>query len=91
VLRLGGKFSILLEHRIDLWGRLHVGAVVDELFDGNPRRELRKPADMIAVIVRRNQMIDLGDSSVFGGRHDAVGVADSGSAGISSVDEDRFA
>jgi hypothetical protein len=35
-------------------------------------------------------MIDLGEPGVLDGRHDAVGVADSGSAPVSGVDEDRF-
>jgi hypothetical protein len=36
-------------------------------------------------------MIDLREPGVLDRRHDAVGVADSGSAGVPSVDEDRFA
>ena len=91
MLRLGGKLSILLEHRIDLCARLHVGPVVDELSDGNPRRELGKAADVIAVVVRRDQMIDLRDPGVLDGRHDAVGVADRGGARVPGIDEDRFA
>jgi hypothetical protein len=91
VLRPGGKFSILPEHRIDLRGRLHVGPVVDELLDGNPRRELGKAADVIAVVVRRNQVIDLREPGVLDGRHDAVGVADSGGARVPGINQDRLA
>src|SRR6185369_17243316 len=91
VLRLGGKLSILLEHWIDLWSRLHVGSVVDELLDGNPRRELGKAADVIAVVVRRNQMIDLRDPGVLDGRHEAVRVAHIGAARVPGINEDRLA
>jgi hypothetical protein len=41
--------------------------------------------------MRRNQIIDLREPGVFDGRHDAVGVADSGGARVPGIDEDRFA
>ena len=65
--------------------------MIDELFDRHARRELGKAADMIRVIVRRDQMIDLRDAGVPGRGHDAIGVTDRGGADVSRVDEDRLA
>ena len=46
---------------------------------------------MIAVPVRGDQMVDLREPCVFDGGHDALGISDGGGAGISGIDEQRFA
>jgi hypothetical protein len=61
--------------------------VVIESLDRNALRELGKPADVIAVIVRQHEMIDLPHTSILERQHDAIRVA---SAGIADVDEQRF-
>ncbi len=54
--------------------------------------EFRHAAEMIAVIMRQDQMIDLGQTGITNGLHDAAGIAFRGKvADIAGVDQDRFA
>src|SRR5712691_11620201 len=91
VLRLDEELRVLLEYRIDLRARLNIRPMVDELFDGDARRELGQTADMITVVMGGDQVIDLRDSSVLDRGHDAISVTDGGGASVSSIDEDRLA
>ena len=84
VLRLAVKRRIrLLQKFVGGGGRLNVRAMVDEIPDRDARRELGHAAKMIAVPVRRDQVVDLREAGVLDGGHDAVGVADRGRAAVS--------
>src|SRR5579871_2352709 len=63
---------------------LNISAMIDELFDRDARGHFGKSAEMIAVPMSRNQVIDLRDARVFRGRQDAPRVT---SSRISCVDE----
>ena len=65
--------------------------MIDELFDGNLRSQFGQAAEVIAMPVRDDQMIDLLEAGVFHGRHDSRGVSRRLRAGIAGVDEQRFA
>src|SRR5205823_5566615 len=52
--------------------------------------KLREPAEVIAVPVRDNQMVDLLKPGVFSGRHDATGVTNGARSNIACVHEQRF-
>jgi hypothetical protein len=58
--------------------------VIDERADRDPLRELLQSADVIDVVVRGDQKIDLGDAGVLDRVHQAVGVT---AARIAGVDE----
>ncbi len=62
-------------------------SVIVEPLDRHPLRELGKPADVIAVIVRQHEVIDLLHARVFERQHDAIGIAPSR---IADVDEQRL-
>ena len=65
VLRLGVQIAIpALEKRICGRVGLSIGTVVDELLDGNASGKLSETADVIAVVVRRDQVIDLREARV---------------------------
>jgi hypothetical protein len=92
VIRLGVELWIrLLQEFICCGGGLNVRAMVDERPDPHTRGELRHAAKMIAVPVSRNQVVDLGESCVLDGGHDALRIPDSGCTGISGIDEHGFA
>ena len=56
-------------------GGLHVLAMIDEFADGNLRSERGEAAEVVAVPVRDDQMIDLREPGVMDRGHDAAGVA----------------
>ena len=56
-----------------------------------PAGELRHRAEVIAVVVRGDQVIDLRHAGVLHGGHDPVGVARRGRAAVAGVDEQRLA
>ena len=62
-------------------------AVVVEVFDRNRGRQCRHIADVIDVVMRRNQMVDLRQPRGLHRFHDAARVAFAGKAGI---DQQRF-
>ena len=70
---------------------LLVRAVVDELLDRQALRELLHPAEMVAVPMRRDQMVDPGHARILGGRHNPVCVADGAGPRVAGVDENRLA
>ena len=92
-LRLGVELRIDLGQEIVGGGRrLHVGAMIDEMPDRDALGELGHAAEMIAVPMGDDQMVDLGEAGVLGGRHDAPGIADRRlGRDIAGVDEQRFA
>ena len=79
----------ILEKVVGCLAGLNVRAVIDELFNRHLCRELRRAAEMIAVPVRDNQMIDLPQAGIFDGSHDAARIAWCGGAGVARVHEER--
>ena len=66
VLRLCVKLGIrLLQKVVGRLRRLNISSVVDEFFDRDARRQLGHSAKVIAVPVRRDQMIDLLYAGIF--------------------------
>ena len=59
--------------------------------DRDLRRELRQPAEVVAVPVRDDQVIDLLQVRVFDRRHDAAGVAHGARRHVARIHEQRFA
>jgi hypothetical protein len=72
----------------DLLLRLGVGAVIDVGADRDPLRQLLQAANVVDVVVGRDQVVDLLDPRIAEHRHDAREVA---LAGIAAVDEERLA
>ena len=100
VARFGDRvFGIGVELRVDLrqefidrGGRLGVRAVVDEMPDRDALGEFRQAAIMIAVPMGDDQIVDLGQPGIPGGRHDAPGIADRrGRRDVAGVDQQRLA
>src|SRR5438093_7312983 len=79
-----------LEKGIDRRIGLRVGTVIDEFFNGNSSGKFGETANVISMIVRRDQMIDGGDSRVLRGCDDPFGVAYRAGAAVSGIDEHRF-
>ncbi len=91
-----GVLSLGVERRVDLgqelvggFGRLLVRAVVHELADRDALLEFGHAAVMIAVPVRDDQAVDLGEAGILGGGEDAFGVADR-AVEVAGVDQERF-
>jgi hypothetical protein len=61
--------------------------VVDEVRDRNALGELQHAADVIDVVVRRDQKVDLLQPRIVDRRHDPIAVA---VAGIAAVDKQRL-
>ena len=61
--------------------------VIIEALNRHSLRELGKPADVIAVIVRQHEVVDLLHACIFEREHDAIGIA---SSRITDVDEQRL-
>jgi len=70
---------------------LDVGTMVDEVADREPARHLRHRAEMVTVIVRRDQVIDAGHAGVARRRNDPFGIARGAWPAVSGVDEQRLA
>ena len=64
--------------------------MVDELLDRDMGRKLRQTADMIVVVVRDNQVIDLLNAGVLDGRHDPSRITNGTVSTVSSIDKHRF-
>jgi hypothetical protein len=71
--------------------RLHVRAVIDELLDRNLRSKLRQPAEVVAVPVRDDQVIDLLELRILDRRHNAPGIAHRAWRHVAGVHQQRFA
>ena len=69
--------------------RVGIFAVVNERADRNAGRELRDAADVIAVVVRNQNVVDLGETGVFRGSDDAIRVT-AVEAIPSGVNQQRF-
>ena len=72
----------------DLLALLAARTVIDEVLDRHALGQLQHPADVIDVIVRRHQVVDLFDANLAEYSHDAVEVA---RAGVAGVDHHRLA
>src|SRR5256885_4266004 len=75
VLHLGVQHSVFLHDRINGRRGLDICSMIDELLNGNAFRELEEAANVIAMIVSCNQVIDLLEAGLSDRRHDAIGVA----------------
>ena len=75
VLRLRELGVFALEERVGVLVGLSVGAVIDKVCDRDPLRELAEAADVIAVVMGRNQVIDARHACALRRGGDAVGVA----------------
>ena len=91
-----GVLSLGVERRIDLgeelvggFGRLLVRTVIHEFADRDALLELGHPAVMIAVPVRDDQAVDLGETGILRGGIDALGIAHR-AVGVAGVDQERF-
>src|SRR5687768_3771565 len=88
VLRLGVERWIhLLEEGIRCLIWLDVRPVVDELANRNPSCEVLHRTEVIAMVVRRHEMVDLLEACVRRGGHDTVTVAGGGGSAVPRVDE----
>ena len=87
---LGRAAELLVGGRevLDLLFRLGVRAVIDVVGDRDPLGQLLEPADVVDVIVRREEIVQLGDAGVAQHRQDARQVA---LARVAAVDEQRLA
>src|SRR5262245_58182288 len=81
----------LLKKRVDRLRRLHVRAVIVEVPNRNMPGELGHPAVMIAMPMRRDQVVDLCESGVLDGIHDPSRVPRRSRTTVTSVDQDGFA
>ena len=93
VLRLAVERGIGLgEEFVDGRSGLNVRPVVDEFPDRNAIGEFRHAAEMIAVPVRGDEMIDLGQAGIPRRGHDALGIALGRiRSDIAGIDEHGFA
>src|SRR5579871_6151716 len=64
--------------------------MIDELLNGNTRRQLGETSDMIVVIVRDNQMINLPKAGIADRGHNPASIPDSTVATVPCINEDRF-
>ena len=92
VLCLGVERRVRLrQKRVGSFARLDVGAVIDELANLDLRSQLGHAAEMIAVPMRRDQMIDLLNAGVFHRIENAICVANRPRAVIAGIDQQRLA
>ena len=62
--------------------------MIDERADRDAFGQLLEPADMVDVVVGREQVVDPAETCIRDRRHDAVGVP---ATGVAAVDEERLA
>src|SRR4029453_8571481 len=79
-----------LEKLVGRFGRLDIGAVIDEMADWHPRGELGKAALGIAMPGREDDVIDLAQARVLCCLDDPSNVARCSHAAIACIDEQRF-
>src|SRR5262245_59110574 len=80
-----------LQKGIGRGGRLSVCAMVDELTDGDSLREFSHSAEMIAMPMRRYQMINLLKFGIARGCDNAIGVTRSSRTCVARINEERLA
>jgi hypothetical protein len=93
VLGLAVKFGIhgvqkRVGHRVAL---LNVWAVVDVIHDRDVRGEFGHAAEMVAVPVRGDQVVDLREACGFGSVQNSASVPSGACAAVSCVDQDGLA
>ena len=64
--------------------------MIDELLNGDAFREFQKATNMVAVVVSRNQVIDLFEAGIPDSGHDAIRVAHRRRPRIPRIDENRL-
>src|SRR3954468_3981026 len=90
--RLAGERLVHgLEEFVGRRRRLHVRAVIVIARDRKLLGKFPKASEMVAVPVRDDQMIDLGDTGVFRRFDDASGIARRLGAAIAGIDEHSLA
>ena len=82
---------VLLHHPVDLRAWLHVRPMVDELENGDARRDLGDATDVVGMEVRGDQMIDPRETCILGGCENAFGIAHGCGPTVAGVDEHRLA
>ena len=87
VLGLAVELGIRRLEALDLLALFDGRTVIDERPDRNPLRQLLHAADVIDVIVRRDQVVDLRDTGVGEAAMMPIGVAP---AGIAAVEQRRL-
>ena len=90
VLGLPIELGIDVPFPIRAGARLHIRPVIDEFPDRDSLRQLFHAAEMVGVVMRQNQMIDLGQTRVAHGVHDAADVAHR-PVEVAGVDQNRLA
>src|SRR5262249_24528001 len=65
--------------------------MVDELTDRDSLRQFSHSAEVIAMPMRRYQMVNLLQLGILCGCNNAIGIARSGRAGVAGVNEERLA
>src|SRR5262249_51162938 len=92
VLCLAVKLRIrVLQKGVGCGSRLSVCSMVDVLTDGNSHCQFSHSAEVITMPMRDNQMINLLKFGIAGGCNDAIGIARSGCAGVTRVNQERLA
>src|SRR5215510_16482341 len=92
VFRLAVKLWIrVLQKGIGRGSRLSVCPMVDELTNRDSLREFSHSSEVIAMPMRRYQMVNLLQLGILCGCNNAIGIARSGRAGIAGVNEKRLA
>ncbi len=93
VSRLGVELRVRFRNKVIGRRRgLNVRPMIDEMLDRDELGELGYAAEMIAVPMGDDEMVDLRQTGVLDGRHDAPGVPDRRvRRHIAGIDEERFA
>ena len=65
--------------------------MVDEVPNRDTGCEFGKPANVITVVMGRDEVIDLRDTRILRRGHDAPGVPGGGGAAVSGIDQKRLA
>ena len=88
VRRLAVQLRVRLLEARDLLALFDARPVIEEMLDRDPLRQLLHAADVIDVVVREQQVVDLLEPELRHDRHDPIGVA---AAGIAGIDQQRLA
>src|SRR5262249_27326425 len=80
-----------LEECVGYSRRLNVGSMIDVLTDGYTFREFCHSTEVVAVPMRRDQVVDLLQFGIFCRSHDALGITNRSGSGVPRIDEKRLA
>src|SRR5262245_61488203 len=89
---LGIKLRInIFEKFVRCGRRLNIGSMIDVLTDGNSFRQFCHSAEVVAMPMRDDEVVDLLQFGVFCSSYDALGVTNrSRSSGVSRINEKRL-